>query len=160
MNLFPTRVYTIELIEDSSIALNQIRQNTKLVDSFVSEITDKAFIGQVQENTFKVISSAKGYGAFCIITGEFQGKEGLIKLKVHHVFKILSSILMLLPILGIILTLFQREVENPIGLLFPAILGIVFVRFVILELNFRIISKKALDRLTETIRISEITNVA
>ncbi len=159
MNLFPARIYTIELNEDSSIALNHLKQNTKLTDSLVSERTDKAFIGQVQENKFKVISSAMG-GAFCVICGNFRGKEGLIKLRVHITYKILTTILMLLPIISMALSLLRKDLNNSLGLVFPVLLGILFVRFVILEINFRIISKKAFTRLTETIRISEIKNVA
>ena len=159
MNLFPARVYKIELPDGSTIALNHLRQNTKLTDLLVLKSTDKAFIGQVYENSFKIISSAK-YGAFCVINGDFQGNVGLIKIRLHLTYKILSTILMLLPILSIVLTLSQREVGNHFELIFPALLGIIFVRFVIVELNFRIISKKVLNRLTDIIRISAIKNVA
>ncbi|MFB9863472.1 hypothetical protein [Rufibacter immobilis] len=159
MNLFPERVYKIELPEGSTIALNQLQQNTKLTDLLVLESTDKAFIGQVKENSFKVISSAK-YGAFCVLSGDFQGKEGSIKIRLHLTYKILSSVLMLLPILSIVLTLSRREVEKPTELIFPVLLGILFVRFIIVELNFRLISKKVLNRLTGIIKLSAIKNVA
>ncbi|WP_299822459.1 hypothetical protein [uncultured Pontibacter sp.] len=159
MNLFPSRVYKVELPDGYTIAFNHLKQNTKHTDLLVLESTDRAFIGMVNENSFKVISSAK-YGAFCVLSGDFQEKVGSIKIRIHITYKILSSILVLLPILSIVLTLSQREVENPIGLILPALLGIVFVRFVIIELNFRIISKKVLKKLIEIIRISHIINVA
>ena len=114
----------------------------------------------MQENRFKVISSAKGHGAFCVISGDFNGREGLIRLRVHQRFKILTTILMLLPIIAMALSLLRRDLNNSIGLVFPVLLGILFVRCVIWEMNFRIISKKTLARFTETIKISEIKNVA
>ena len=159
MNLFPSRVYTIELHDGSTLALNHLKQNTKLTDLLVLEATDKAFIGKVHENSFKVISSAK-YGAFCVLSGDFQGKVGSIKIRLHLTYKILSIILMLFPILSIVLALSRREVENHIELIFPALLGFIFVRFVIVELNFRLISKKVLNRLTVIIKISAIKNMA
>ncbi|WP_210465377.1 hypothetical protein [Rufibacter roseolus] len=159
MNIFPSRVYKIELPDDSTIALNHLQQNTKPTDLLVLESTDKAFIGQIKENRFKVISSAK-YGAFCVLSGDFQGKVGLIEIRLHLTYKILSLILMLLPILSILLTLLRKEVEKPIELILPVLLGILFVRFVIVELNFRLISNKVFNRLTRIIRISAIKNVA
>lgn len=160
MKLFPANEYTVELNNHSSLALENLRQNTKLTDSLISELTQKAFIGQVQESSFKVISSAPGYGAFCVLIGDFQGSEGVIIIKIHKVFKVLSLILMLLPIILVGVTLSYREIEYPIGFIVPISMVIVFVRFALLGLGFRTISKKSLSRLIEIIKIREIKNVA
>lgn len=160
MKLFPTRDFTVELNDLSSLALENLKQNTKLTDSLVSEWTQKEFIGQVKESRFKVISSGPGYGAFCVLTGEFQGKEGIISIKVHKAFKVLSLILMLLPIIVVGVTLSYKDVEHPIGFIVPILMMIIFVRFALLELGFRTISKNSLNRLKDIIKIREIKIVA
>ncbi|WP_210488463.1 hypothetical protein [Rufibacter aurantiacus] len=160
MKLFPSNSYTVELSNDSSLALENLKQNTKLTDSLVSELTQKPFIGQVQESRFKVISSAPGYGSLCVLIGNFQGKEGIINIKIHNAFKVLSLILMILPIILVGVTLATREVKYPFDLIVPILMAITFVRFGLIGLGFRIVSNKSLNRLREVINMREIKNVA
>ncbi|MBA9079865.1 hypothetical protein [Rufibacter quisquiliarum] len=160
MKIFPTNNYTVELNDDSSLALDNLKQNTKLTDSLVSELTQKAFIGQVQESRFKVISSAPGYGALCVLTGDFQGKEGIINIKIHTAFKVLSLVLMILPIILVGVTLATKEIEYPIGFIVPISMTIIFVRFGLLGLGFRTVSNNSMNRLREVIKMREIKNVA
>lgn len=157
MKLFPEKIYVVELINSSSLAMEHLVLNTKLSDSLVSMLTNKTFIGQVQGNNFKITpSSGAGYISFCVFFGELHGKEGIIKIRIHNVYKILSSILMLLPIIAVVLTFLQRGAESLIDIIPPMLLGIIFVKFVIIEFSFRIVSKRGLKKLTNILGVSKI----
>ena len=75
MNIFPTNNYEFELTKERTDALSELEKNTLITDSLVSEWTKKAFIGQVNDNGFKIISSKPGRGAFCILNGYRIGTE-------------------------------------------------------------------------------------
>jgi len=60
MKLFPKRNFTAELSEISSVAMGELKRNTDITDSLISDWTKKAFRGQVNENGFKIISSEIG----------------------------------------------------------------------------------------------------
>ncbi len=96
MTIFPSDEYEVELKNESSMVMNKLKRNTKMSNSLVSEWGVKeAFIGRVDNNGFKIISSIVGFGAFCVLTGQFQNKEGIIKIQVHKTIQVLLSILML-----------------------------------------------------------------
>jgi len=144
MKLFPTKNFTAELTENSATAMAELKRNTDITDSLVSDWTKKAFRGQVNENGFKIISSEIGRGAICVLIGKFDGKNGEIEVRIHKAFKIMFSILMLMPIIGFGIVFLTTEIEKSIGIIFPMIMGILFVRFVFMELSFRIVSRTGL----------------
>ncbi|WP_192820512.1 hypothetical protein [Rufibacter sp. LB8] len=160
MRLFPARVYSVELENDCASALEDLRIHTKISSSLVSVPTDKAFIGMVDETTFKVIMPKIGSGGFCVLTGEFQGKEGIIQIKIHTVFKILTSILMILPFISVGLTLLRKDLENSIGLIPPILMSLLFIRFVFLGLSFQISAKKSLNLLSQILRVNSLHRIS
>jgi hypothetical protein len=155
MKLFPSRNLTVELQYDRMITLNELRCNTKLTDTLVSEYTDKAFIGRVNDSGFKIISSEIGRGAVCVFLGELQDSLGTVEIRMHNAFKILFSILMLMPIIGFGIAVLTNGIENSIAIILPMIMGVLFVRFVFMELSFRFISKTGINKLTKLIGIRQ-----
>jgi hypothetical protein len=91
----------VELRDDRATTLNVLRQNTKLTDILGSYYTNKEFIGQVGDSGFKIISSEIGRGAVCVFEAEFQDSTGRVEIRIHNAFKILFSILMLMPIIAL-----------------------------------------------------------
>ncbi len=159
MKFFPIKYYKAELSENNSIAMEKLKQNTDLTDLLVSDWTKKAFRGQVGENRFKVISSEIGRGAVCVFIGEFEGTKGKIEIRIHKVFRIMFSILMLMPIFGFVIAFLTNGIENSIGMIIPMIMGFLFVRFVFIELSFRFISKTGLNKLKKIIGITKLEKV-
>lgn len=153
MKLFPNRNYLIELKDDRVTTLNELRRNTKLKDNLVSEYTAKEFIGQINDSGFKIISSEIGRGAICVFIGELQDSFGNLEIKIHNAFKIMFSILMMMPIIGFGVALFTNGIENAIGIILPMVMGVVFVKFVFIELSFRYSSKNGLKKLNKLIGI-------
>jgi hypothetical protein len=134
MTLFPSRSFTVEFRDDRATTLKALRQNTKLTDRLVSDYTDKEFIGQVSDCGFKIISSEVGRGAVWVFIGDLQDSLGTLEIRIHNAFKVIFSILMLMPIVGFgIVGLIDQVVIAMIPLM---IMGIVFVRFVYVEISF------------------------
>lgn len=156
MKLFPKRNFITELSENSSLVMEELKRNTDITDSLVSDWTKKAFRGQVNENGFKIISSEIGSGAICVLNGNFNGKTGKIEIRIHKAFKVMFSILMLMPIIGLGIALLTSGIEESLGIIIQMVMGVLFVRFVFIEFSFRIISKTGLDKLSEIIGITEL----
>ena len=151
MQLFPNKNLTVELSNDRQTTLDNLKQNTKLTDRLVSEHTDKEFIGQVNDSGFKIISSEIGRGAICVSVGELQDSFGNLEIRIHKAFKVMFSILMLMPISGFVIAVITNGIQNSIGILIPMFMGILFVRFVFIELSFRFNSKTGLNKLNRVI---------
>lgn len=156
MKIFPIKYYEIELLSDSSKALSELEKNTMITDSLTSEWTKKAFIGQVSESGFKIISSEPGRGAFCIFNGKLESKKGSVEITINKAFRMILSIIFLFPIVGFIISFFIKEIEVSISLIIPTLMSIVVFRFILTEIAFGIISKNGLNKLT---RIIGITNL-
>jgi hypothetical protein len=153
MKLFPTKNFKAELRSDYSISMENLKSNTDITDSLTSDWTKKAFRGQVNENGFKLISSEIGRGAVCVLIGKFDGNTGEIEVRIHKAFKVMFSILMLMPIIGFGIAILTNGIEKSIGIIITAIMGIVFVRFVFIELGFRFISNTGINKLTDILTI-------
>ena len=147
MKWFPSKSFTVELRDDRTYTLDQLRRNTKLTENLVSDYTGKEFIGQVSDYGFKIISSEIGRGAVCVFIGELQDALGTLNIRIHNAFKILFSILMLLPIVGFVTAIVINGFVNSILIILPAVFGVLFVRFVFMELSFRFIARTGLNKL-------------
>jgi hypothetical protein len=156
MNIFPIQYYEIELLNDSSKALSELEKNTMITDSLTSEWTKKAFIGQVSENGFKIISSEPGRGAFCVLSGKLESKKGYVEIRINKAFRVMLSIVFLFPIVGFIVSFFIHETEVLISLIIPTLMSVVVFRFILTEIAFRIISRNGLKKLTEIIGITKL----
>ena len=156
MKIFPINNYEIELTKEYSDALLELEKNTLITDSLVSEWTKKAFIGQVNKNGFKIISSKPGRGAFCVLKGKLESKKGTLEIRIHKAFRIMLSIIFLFPIVGFTIALFTKEKEIILSLIIPTVMAIIVFRFVFTELAFRIISRNGLKKLTEIIGITKL----
>jgi hypothetical protein len=156
MKLFPTNNYQFELKKDSSDALLELEKNTLITESLVSEWTKKVFIGQVNKNSFKIISSKPGRGAFCVLVGQLDSKRGTLEIRIHKTFQIMLSLIYLFPIIGFTIALFTEKKEVIISLIIPTIMAIITFRFIMTELAFRIISKNGLKKLTKIIGITQL----
>jgi hypothetical protein len=103
---------------------------------------------------FKIINRTQvkiGRGAICVFVGEFQDSYGNLEIRIHKAFKVMFSILMLMPIAGFIIAVFTNGFQSSIGILIPMFMGILFVRFVFMELSFRFISETGLNKLNRLI---------
>lgn len=92
MKIFPTKELKFKLIDDQAETLNRLNRRTEKSENLTSQITDKSFRGIINRNEFKIISSAIGKGAFCVMTGTIESDKGNVKVEIHKVFRILLSV--------------------------------------------------------------------
>ena len=156
MKLFPTKNFMAELRSDYSISMQNLKSSTDITDSLTSDWTKKEFRGQVNEKGFKLISSEIGRGAVCVLIGKFDGKTGEIEVRIHKAFKVMFSILMLMPIIGFVIAILTNGIEKSYGIIIPTIMGILFVKFIFIELGFRFISNTGINKLTDILTIKEL----
>jgi len=155
MKLFPTKNYEFE-VADYLKAIYVLKENTFITDSLVSEWTKKAFIGQVGENGFKIISATSGRGSFSVFTGTLESKSGNLEIRIHRAFRIMLLIIYSFPIIGFTIALLTKEKDLIISLILPTLMSLIIFRFVFTELAFRFISNEGLKKL---INVMEITNL-
>ena len=156
MKLFPSKNFIVELKSDYSISMENLKLNTDITDSLTSARTNNEFRGQVNKKGFKIISSEIGRGAFCILNGKFNERKGEIEVRIHNVFKVMLSIILLYPLAGFGIIFYQEGIQKAVELLPAFLISFVFIRFVLIELSFRFISNTGINKLTKTLNIIEI----
>ncbi|CAM3509778.1 hypothetical protein [Flavobacterium chungbukense] len=156
MKIFPTSNYSFKLIGETTESLERLKRRTLISESLSSKITDKSFLGIIGNNNFTLISSEIGKGAFCVLNGEIINKNGTVKIEINKPFQVLLSVILCLPIAGLIFQLFSQEAH--LFLLFIAVaLGqILIIRFVFIEIAFKRLSKNSLNRLNDILDIEAI----
>lgn len=158
MKIFPSKELKFKLTSDQANTLNRLNRRTDKSENLTSQYTDKSFRGIINGNEFKIISSAIGKGPFCVMTGVIESDKGMVKVEIHQVFRILLSIMLCFPIIGILITLLSRKEEpNPIFIL--VVIGqILIIRYVLIELAFKFLSRESLNRLRDVLDIEWIKN--
>ncbi len=152
MKIFPKKDYSIELNNDSSLAISELKNQTLPKEQFVSDWNNQTFIGEIDKNVFEIKLSKKLYGELCILKGKLNNRKGIIEIRTSKIFKIIFLSLVLLAISGIIAAIIQ----NKLNVIFPLFMTILVMRFIFLEFGFRIISKSGINKLTEIIGIKEL----
>ncbi len=154
MKIFPTNNYSFKIIGSEKEALDRLKRRTEQTENLSSKITDKVFLGTIKENHFKLISSDIGKGAFCVLTGQLENEKGEVHVEINKAFRILLSIFLCFPILGFII----QTVKNKFSTIFVLvlILQILMIRFVFIELAFKIFSKQSLNKLINILDIDKL----
>ncbi|SMC88630.1 hypothetical protein [Cellulophaga tyrosinoxydans] len=153
MKIFPTKTHSITLITDSAAAISELQKKTLSDDQFVADWNKQIFIGKINDSEFELKLSKKVYGAFCVIKGKLENKNGLLEVGITKNYKIVLIILLLYPLVGFVISLLTNGFKNSIELIFPTIMFILVLRLVFIEFGFRIISKNGLNKLNEIIGI-------
>jgi uncharacterized membrane protein len=156
MDIFPKSNYTFKIIGEETETLERLKRRTEPSESLTSSITDKSFRGVVKDNTFRIISSEIGKGAFCVLTGEINDKNGQVEVEINKAFQILLSILLLFPFIGVIAQTFSNKEGFSIIFIIVAILQLLMIRYFFIELAFRRFSKSSLNKLSEVLDIEHI----
>ncbi|MCH4551901.1 hypothetical protein [Aestuariibaculum lutulentum] len=156
MKLFPSKIFKTELRNDYLISMQNLKSNTDITDTLVSNHTNKAFRGLVDEVGFKIISSEIGRGAVCVLIGNFNGKTGEIEVRIHNAFKVMFSIILSYPFIGFGIISYTQGMEKGINFLPILLFGFLFIRFIFIGFGFRLISKTSINKLTEILEIIEL----
>src|SRR5690554_6585394 len=151
MKIFPTKEFEFKLIDNQDETLDRLRRRTEHSENLTSQYTDKSFRGKIEGTNFKIISSTIGRGAFCVMTGEITSDQGIVKVEIHKTFRILLSIILLFPIIGLLLMIINGTKDFLPILILVAIGQILLIRYVFIGLAFRLLSKSSLNRLRDVL---------
>ena len=157
MNIFPKSVYTFKIIGEETETLERLKRRTEASESLTSKITDRSFIGIIKENTFRIISSEIGKGAFCVLTGKIVNKDGQVEVEINKAFRILLSVFLCFPFVGLIAQFFSNTEEFSLIFILVAILQLLMIRYVFIEFAFRRFSKSSLSKLSDVLDIDHLT---
>jgi hypothetical protein len=144
MNIFPTKEQEFKLIDTQEETLDRLNRRTEKSENLTSANTDKSFRGIINGNEFKIISSVIGKGAFCVMTGKINSKNGHVKIEIHKVFKVLLSIILCFPIIGIFILVIIAQ--------------ILFIRYVFIGMAFKFLSRESLNRLRDVLDLEWVKN--
>ncbi|MGL4598112.1 MAG: hypothetical protein ACRCYO_11305 [Bacteroidia bacterium] len=156
MKLFPTSTYSYRIFGDEAETLDRLIRRTETTSRMVSQLTDKSFCGIVMNRKFKLISSEIGIGAFCVLTGEIEGKDGRVFIEINKPFRIMLCVLMLMLFLSIALEFISHRENFSIVLILFAIFLVLIIRFVLIEYLFKRLSKRSLRRLSDILDMEDI----
>ncbi|MDO5971280.1 hypothetical protein Q4Q35_15840 [Flavivirga aquimarina] len=148
MKIFPETKYLIGLKNECSKTLSDLQKETLSDEQFIVE-WNKIFIGKVDQNGFEIKLAKKRFGSFCILKGKLENKNGILKIQISKIYKLLSGILVLFVISGFVISLIRSEFETSLKI----ILFILAFRFVFIEVWFRVNSKNSMNELTKVIGI-------
>lgn len=153
MKFFPSKTIEFSLIGSHTETLDRLQRRTEKSESLTSQYTDKTFRGWIRANKFRLISSVIGKGAFCVMAGEVNEQKGYVTITIHKAFKVLLSVLLCFPVLGILIAILTgTETFHPIFIV--VIIGqVIFIRYVIIEIAFRVLSKQSLQRLRDVLDV-------
>lgn len=159
MKIFPTSHYTFKLYGDKKESIERLKRRTEPSESFSSQRTEKSFLGKIDGNSFKIISSEIGRGAFCVMSGKIENNASFVNVEINKAFRVLLIIILCLPIIGLGLSLILGNIEDILIIPFIAIFQIIIIRFIAIELAFKFLSKKSLNRLSDVLDIDWIKKV-
>lgn len=133
MKFFPEKYEELKSSKIIEEVLLNIKDNTG-ISSLTMRRSDKYFKGNIEKNFFKIISSEKPLGIFCVFEGRLVQKESetIIRLdaKFHNTFKILIYIWSLLPFFTIIINFLEFGVKA-FALFIPLLMTFGFLYFII-----------------------------
>jgi len=156
MKIFPKSDYTFKIIGEETETLERLKRRTEASESLTSKITDKSFLGIIKENTFRIISSEIGKGAFCVLTGKIVNKDGQVEVEINKAFRILLSVFLCFPFVGLIAQFFSNTEEFSLIFILVAILQLLIIRYVFIEFAFRRFSKSSLSKLSDVLDIDHL----
>jgi hypothetical protein len=156
MKIFPTNDYIFKIIGEESETLDRLKRRTEFSESLTSTITDKSFRGIIKDNKFRIISSEIGKGAFCVLTGEIDNQNGQVNVEINKAFRILLSVVLCFPFVGLITQIISNKEEFSIIFIFIIILQLLMIRYVFIEFAFRKFSKSSLNKLSDVLDIEQI----
>lgn len=117
--------------------------------------TQKKFIGSVEKDNFKIISSSYRTSMFCVFEGKLinQSNQILLVKKFHPSFRNLFFI-WFLAMLSILI--FLPGKSNQIGTIIMFLSFVLLIRYLLITLLFRKSEEEGMEKLINTLKLTEI----
>ena len=149
---FPTYDYKFNLLDNESDSIERLYRRTEHSDSLRSIGTDKSFIGKVDNNKFKIITSEIGKGAVWVMNGYISNEKCEVNMTINYPFRIKFSLLFCLPIIGFIFQILSEDNIRLIGMILFVMIGqLLIIRYVFLDFLFKKFARNSLYKLRDVI---------
>ncbi|MFV8282843.1 hypothetical protein ACNKXS_14955 [Christiangramia marina] len=152
MKIFPEENLIIKLSTDKYNAISELKKNTLHKDQYVGNWNGQQFIGVISESEFQIKLSKRIYGGFCLFQGHLENVHGSLIIKLSKIVKLLFYIIIAFIISGLIVAIVQKNNAIIIQSILSPILFWIFI-----QIGFKIISKKGIRKLKETIPLNIIS---
>lgn len=155
MKLFPSKELRFKLTDSQTETLERLKRRTEITKNLTSQRTSKSFLGTIEGHQFKLISSLRGLGAFCVLSGKIEPERGTVYIEIHKGIRALITVLYFLPFLGMIGSILSED-DMPIPILILLVLGqIAFIRYLFVGGVFRFVSQDSFNRLCDILDVHE-----
>ncbi|EDM44826.1 hypothetical protein SCB49_01859 [unidentified eubacterium SCB49] len=156
MKFWPKKEYHFTLIDTQEKTLERLKRRTEHSKHLTSSHTDKSFRGIINHHQFKLITSEIGFGAFCVLEGTIEPNGVKITITIHKVFKGFLLLFMLFPVAAVCIQLLTATAAFH-WLMIVIMLGqIAVIRFILIPLFFKRLSKRSLQSLRDVLDIQLI----
>lgn len=155
-NIFPKETSSYKSEFDSDKLIEILKENTLNGSlSSTANQTQKKFIGRVEKDNFKIISSSYRTSMFCVFEGKlsYQSNQILLVKKFHPTFRNLF-LLWFLAMLSLLI--FLPGNSKQIATIIPFISFVFLLRFLLITLLYRKSEEEGLEKLIHTLKLTEI----
>ena len=156
-NIFPNEILVLESELKAEELKKILLENTFKGSLSTSNITKKKFIGKVNENDFKIISSKSPKSVFCVFNGVITEENSTrikINLKLHTGFRILFSVGTI--VLASLLLVSPIELSEKLGQIFMFLILIIIGRFFFINILFNNIAENGINDLKSVLKMNEV----
>ena len=153
MKIFPEKNLIIKLKTDKYNAISELKKNTLHKDQYIGNWNGQKFIGEISETEFHIKLSKRIYGGFCLFQGHLENGQGSLIIKLSKIVKVLFYIIIAFIISGLIIAIVQKNNAIIIQSILSPILF-----WIVLQIGFKIISKKGIRKLKEIIALNIISH--
>lgn len=152
MELYPTKELRFTLLDSKEDTIERLKKRTEFSEKMTSNYTEKSFRGILNGDEFKIISSEIGIGALCVMTGKIDNDNSYVNVEINKAFKILFSIILVMPILAIVIETTQKP-NDILSFILVGIWQILMIRFFFIGMFFSRMTKQSLNRLRDVLDI-------
>ena len=155
-NIFPKETSSYISEFDSVKLIETLKENTLNGSlSSTAYVTNKKFIGSVEKDNFKIISSSNRASMFCVFEGKLINGSNQISLvkKFHSTFRNLF-IFWFLAMLSILI--FLPGKSNQIGTIIMFISFVFLLRYLLIKLLYGKSEEEGMEKLINTLKLTEI----
>ena len=155
MDFFPIKKITINISSENSDTFSKLKSSTEHSDKLITTLTSKPFIGQVTDNSFKIISSKIGIGAIAVFQFDSNKNKNEIYVTLNKAFKILFLFFVSFISIGVIIGIIQTGIPKGLILFIPFVFSVLMFRFVLIGVAFKVSTKlgeKALNKVIGVIK--------
>jgi len=155
-NIFPQETSNYKSEFDFTELIEKVKENT-LIGSLSSTAynTNKKFIGSVEKESFKIISSSNRTSMFCIFEGKLinECNQILLVKKFHPTFRNLFFF-WAVAILSVII--FLPGKSNQVVTIIMFLSFVLLLRYLLITLIFRKSEEEGMEKLINTLKLTEI----